>query len=361
MARTLTLNPSSPVASLHVAHHPTPTLPDEPGQVLVKFLVSPINRVDLLVLSGVYPTKPRYTHDSQAIPGFDGCGIVLSSTTPGFQKDDLVIPNEIGLGTWRTHAVFPGTSLIRLPRGTPAVGGALIRSGALVARLLLEEVTALGRGDWIVVSGGLSSVTYFLVQFASRRGINTLLVVRDRDRDAMRAIEERLRRVLTLNEEENENGTIITESELETTAKAAAALPVGPVTMAIDSVFGKVGQGLARVLSPGGKFVLLGMLAGPAASIEVSTKELFYRQISFLPFRSSEILKRIGPARSQALITDIAELFVDGSIKLPNVRLVPWGEEDNDNWEGIQSAVEEAKRKEVGYRKVVWLPNGLLK
>lgn len=356
MTKTLTLNPSSP-APLHLSHHPIPTLPDEPGQVLVKFLAVPINRVDMLVLSGAYPTKPHHTHDSQAIPGFDGCGIVLSSTASDFQKDDIVIPNEIGLGTWRTHAVFPGASLIKLPRGTPAVGGALIRSGALVARLLLEEVTVLERGNWIVLSAGLSSVAHFLVQFASRRGINTLLVVRDRNGDDVRAIEERLRQ--ELNEETNVK--IMTESELETTVKTAAALPVGPVTMAIDSVFGKVGQDLARVLSPGGKFVLLGMLAGPAASIEVSTKELFYRQISFLPFRSSEILKRIGPARSQALITEIAEQFVDGSIKLPNVRLIPWDEEEKDSLGGIQAAIEEAQSNEVGYRKVVWLPNGLLK
>ncbi|KAB8069467.1 hypothetical protein BDV29DRAFT_161413 [Aspergillus leporis] len=337
MAKSLvqSSNAHSPV---EVVEHPIPSITGE-GQVLVQMSASPVNRVDLMTLANLYPVKPQYHVDGKPIPGFDGCGVVLDSSSPAFRKDDVVLPSTLGLGTWRTHAVWPASSLLKLPRQTPPVAGALLRSGALVAWLLCEEVTRLKAGDWVIVSAGTSCVAQFFIQFARIKGINTILVVRDRyNIDATRE------KLLGLGA-----SSVLTEFEL---AQATEESLPGKVTLALDSVFGRVGEDLARLLSPGGKFVLVGMLAGPKTSISVSTSHLFYKQLSFLPFRSSEVLKRMGDERATALIQHVATLLADGRVQLPELHRVSW---ESISEEELKKALEAAQSKVVGYKKTVWL------
>ncbi|KAL0937076.1 mitochondrial enoyl reductase [Colletotrichum truncatum] len=328
-----------------IISHEIPDLGEEDeGFVLVKFLAAPINRVDLMVLAGQYPVKPRYLVNEEPVLGFDGCGVIVESKDPSLEPGDVIIPRELGLGTWRTHAVLPARSLLKLPGGTPPLAASLLRSSAVVAWLLLEEVTPLQKGDWIIVSAGTSCVAQFLAQIASRKGINAILVIRDRE-----GVSESKKALLKLGA-----AKVITESELEV---REGELFQENLVLAIDSVFGDVGQRLVETLSPGGKYVLLGMLGGPAGSLAITTKHLFHRRLSLLPFRSSEVLSRLGTANADALFHKIARLLTDGSLKCPDVRIVDWaqGENDHTTLETIvQESLKTAESKDVGYQKLVW-------
>ncbi|KAI5867002.1 hypothetical protein GGS23DRAFT_553096 [Durotheca rogersii] len=343
MARSFVHDPFSHHLPAQLVDHDIPSLPAEDGQVLIRFLSAPVNRVDHLVLSGKYPVKPRYAVEGKLVPGFDGCGIVLESRSSKFGEGDLVLPRELGIGTWRTHAVLPDTTLMKLPRGVRPLDAALLRSGALVSWLLLEEVAPLSRGDSVIVSAGTSCVAQFLVQLATRKGVNVILVIRDReDIDAVKT------KLLNLGA-----ALVLTETELAT--EGNARFP-GKVVLALDSVFGTVGQHLAHSLSPGGKYALVGMLAGPAASITVDTTHLFYKQLSFVPFRSSEILKSMGGDEVERLVAKIAGFFIDGSLKTPELRAVSWDDRGKDEIEeALRQATEMAQSKQAGYKKTVWL------
>jgi mitochondrial enoyl-[acyl-carrier protein] reductase / trans-2-enoyl-CoA reductase len=349
MPKTLVYDLSAPFPdSLRLITHSTPpTLPPNTQDlVLVRLLAAPINRVDLMVLAGQYPLQPQNAVDGLPVPGFDACGVVTASSSPNFQPDDLVLPRTLGLGTWRTHAVFPAAALMKLPTGTPELAGAVLRSGAVVAWLLLEEAAA-ATGDWVILSAGTSCVAQFLVQFARMRGLNVILVIRDRE-----GIESVRNRLLELGAT-----AVMTESELARVAAGAdgATLP-GKVTLALDCVYGSVGQNLVEVLAPGGKFVLVGMLAGAKTSITVETKHLFNRQLSFVSFRGSEVLKKMGDENVEELFEKIARLCADGSVKIPELRLINWDLKDNDELEKVlREAITIAKDDEVGYRKMVWL------
>ncbi|KAL1962639.1 hypothetical protein VTN77DRAFT_9353 [Rasamsonia byssochlamydoides] len=342
MAKSFVYDPSAPDVPLRLVTHDAPSMDGNEGQVLVKLLAAPVNRVDLMVLSGQYPVQPRYCVDEKPVPGFDGCGVVIESTSQRFQKGNLVLPRELGLGTWRTHAILPDTALMKLPRDTPPLAGALLRSGAVVAWLLLEHVAPLKSGDWIIMSAGTSCVAQFLVQFARLKGINTILVIRDREN-----IDTTRQKLLDLGA-----AAVISESEL---AQNAPPVP-GKVVLALDCVYGSVGQNLANVLSPGGKFVLVGMLGGPRTSITVDTNHLFYKQLSFLPFRSSKFLEEMGDSKVEELFRHITRLFSDGSIKLPDLRVISWEQKEQDGLEQeLRQAVKMAKSDETGYKKTVWL------
>ena len=78
-----------------------------PSTVLVKFLASPINPLDLLVLAGTYPVKPAHLFHGQAIPGYDGigevieCGEGVTNLIPG----DIVVPSKFGAGTCQRYSI----------------------------------------------------------------------------------------------------------------------------------------------------------------------------------------------------------------------------------------------------------------
>ncbi|KAK4247366.1 hypothetical protein C7999DRAFT_32239 [Corynascus novoguineensis] len=356
--------------------HPIPLLPpsatpadnDDDGHVLVRFLAAPVNRVDLMVLAGQYPVKPKYTasqssstsqegQESLPIPGFDGCAVVEHSTSPRFAKGDLVLPRDLGRGTWRTHAALPARALLGpLPQGVDPIDAALIRSGALIARLLLDEVTPIHKGDWVIASAGTSTVAQFLAQLAAQRGIRVALVVRDRPEGGEGGLEEVKAKLLAQGA-----AAVLSESELERELALSppdkrTLLPKAePIILALDSVFGHVGELLTGALAPKGKFVLVGLLAGPAATLTLTTQHLFARQLSFLPFRGSEHLQRLGEARADELVAELARMFVDGTLKRPDVKVVDWTKATKEEVEeALELAVATAKGKEAGHVKTVW-------
>lgn len=99
-------------------------------EVLVELLAAPMNPIDPMVVAGKYPTKPKYSINAEAIPGFHGVARVLScgADVKSLQSGDMVVPNALGLGTWRTRAVLEAKDLLRIPKVTDVAMAALIKS-----------------------------------------------------------------------------------------------------------------------------------------------------------------------------------------------------------------------------------------
>ncbi|KAK7932501.1 hypothetical protein PG985_003213 [Apiospora marii] len=338
MPYTLVQDPAHSATGLRLVAHEAATFrpshsasADNEDQVHVRFLASPINRVDLMLLAGRYPLTPKYTQAGQPIPGFDG----------------------LGLGTWRREAVVPSSALVKLPPGTPPLGAALLRSGALIAWLLLETVRPLTRGDCVIMSAGTSSVAHFLVQLARPRGVDVVLVVRDRDPDKLAGVRSKL---LALGA-----AAVLAEAELAAAAGGGTNISLLPSSttkqpvLALDCVYGRVGQLLLDCLAPKGTFSLVGLLAGPEATITVGTEHLFTKQLTFKPFRSSEVLSTMGDAKVDELVGHVTGLLAQGSLEIPDVTVVSWQDDTESGLEKrLLDTVEKAKRDEVGTGKIVW-------
>ncbi|KAK1564105.1 uncharacterized protein LY79DRAFT_573646 [Colletotrichum navitas] len=332
-------------SALRLVTHDIPSMDQTPDRVLVKFLAVPVNRVDLLVMDGQYPVKPQFSVEGQPIPGFDGCGVVIESTSSGFATGDLVIILDFGLGTWRTHAILPANALLKVLRDTPPVVASLIRSGTLIAWLLCEEVASLSEGDWVLMSAGTSCVAQFFVQFARQRGLQTAMVVRDRDN-----IAETTTQLTRL-------GASVVISESQLAREKAAAIPGKPV-LALDSVFGAVGQAMLDSLALGGKYVMVGMLSGSSGALTVTT-DLFYKKLTLMAFRGSDVLKRIGAAKTQAIVDMLARQLIDGGLKCPHIKTLQWAQVENNDVATLEQALNESVRDagslEVGYQKTIWV------
>merc|ERR1719347_473338 len=93
----------------------------QPGQVLAKFLLSPVNPADINVLQGTYPIRPPLP----ATGGGEGVAEVVSvgggsDLAPG----DWVVPARPMVGTWRSHVLAQTEEFIKIRNDIPVLGAA---------------------------------------------------------------------------------------------------------------------------------------------------------------------------------------------------------------------------------------------
>ncbi|KAF1348560.1 hypothetical protein BDV97DRAFT_266881, partial [Delphinella strobiligena] len=276
-------------------------------QVLVRWLAAPINPLDVLVLTDAYPVKPSYKHSGEPIPGFDGvaevisCGRKVSGLVPG----DLVVPSKFGVGTWRTHAVVDEQSLQKISRPSDLLFAAIMRISIAPAFCLVEDMTNLKPGDCIIQNAGTSVVAQMVVQFARRRGVAVINVIRDRPEAEANMIKKSL----------HELGAeiVVTESELNQDPR----IKTKRIRLALDAVFGDSGQALVKALCIGGSYVQVGFLSGPKGHVTIDPQDLFGRQLNMRGFRGSAQLGLRSREEQRDLFNWFIELFNNGELKLP--------------------------------------------
>jgi len=373
--------------------HRTADLPvPGPNQVLIGFLASPIHPLDLLVLAGKYPVKPKFRHvndegdDEGAIPGYDGIAQVLSvgppptlsspsttGTTSGSSgtelvPGDFVIPSIFGLGTWRSHAIVDSSLVMKIsPPPQDLIGASMIRLAVAPGYFLVEDVVSqkLKPGDTIIINAGTSAVAHFVGQFARLRGVGVVHVVRDRsDPEDMEEVRSRLL--------DSGAEAVITESELIAGKMKCTGTGTGTgtgtrdgrrsrrIVMAIDAVFGGAGSvALRDALCEGGTYVQLGFLSGgtPQNKVELGPGELFGRRLTMVGFRGSDRWAARTPEERTDLVNWWVDLFNRGILTRPalGLDLVQWvpGRLDENGRGRLRDAVRRAQAGGLGQRKQV--------
>lgn len=113
--------------------------------------------------------------------GNEGVGVVVEvgSGVKDLVKDDLVVPGQAGLGTFRSAGVFPSSKLLSVPKDLPVDVAATVGWSPCTAYRLLEDFTALKAGDVVVQNGADGVVGQSVVQMAKERGLKTVSIVAD--------------------------------------------------------------------------------------------------------------------------------------------------------------------------------------
>lgn len=311
------------------------------NEVLVEFLAAPVNPLDLMVVAGKYHASPKYHIEDDAIAGFDGVARVLDvgSDVTSLQPGDMVVPNALGIGTWRTRAVLEATSLLAIPEISDTIFAALLKTGVLPAYLLIEDMRRLKPGDWIIQNAGTGVIPQMVVQLAHLRGVKTISVVRDRAEVDLPALQEA--------------DLVLQESEL----LESGALKDKRIVLGLDCVFGSAAVKLANCLSSHGTFVNYGQLSGggPSASMTVQHRLLFFDRLTFRSFRGTEQLSTRSSAEISDLCGWLAQLVEQGILKRPAVNVVPWVERVESLQHRIHSVLGEVQdTSTVGRRKTVF-------
>jgi trans-2-enoyl-CoA reductase len=344
MAQLLTITSSgqAPAVNFHLQEVPSP----KANEVLVKLLAAPINPLDILVLADLYPVRPNHKHAGEPIPGYDGvgevvsCGVDVKSLAPG----NLVVPRKFGIGTWRSHVVLDAQSLQKVSRPVDLSFAAILRITIAPAFCLVEDMCNLKPGDYIIQNAGTSALAQMVVQFARRRGVGVINVVRDRPTADLEAVKKSL----------HELGADVVVSETEFAKDAS--ITTRRITLALDSVFGSSSRGLVKALGVGGTYVQLGFLGGPKGPLTLDPLDLFGRQLTMKAFRGSAQVGMRSAEEQQDLFNWFVALFNGGELRLPPLGLqkIAWDLSDNSgSKERLVQAVERAQKGALGQRKQI--------
>uniref|UniRef100_A0A8B9QKS4 Enoyl-[acyl-carrier-protein] reductase, mitochondrial n=1 Tax=Apteryx owenii TaxID=8824 RepID=A0A8B9QKS4_APTOW len=148
------------------------------SDVHIKMLAAPINPADINMIQGTY----AILSELPAVGGNEGVGQVVEvgSCVTSVKPGDWVIPADAGLGTWRTEAVFPEETLLRVPGDIPVLCAATLSVNPCTAYRMLADFETLQPGDSVIQNAANSGVGQAVIQIAKAFGIRTINVVRDR-------------------------------------------------------------------------------------------------------------------------------------------------------------------------------------
>ena len=158
---------------VRVVDLPEPPAPG-PGEVKVAVELSPLNKHDLLLASGVLLQPPLpLVLGNEGVARVVEVGQGVDTVAVG---DLVVVP--LFAGAWRERLLLPAEGLFPLPDGS-AEQFSMLGSNPPTAGLILSEYADLKPGDWVVQNAANSGVGRSLIALAKARGFRTVNLVRD--------------------------------------------------------------------------------------------------------------------------------------------------------------------------------------
>jgi NADPH:quinone reductase-like Zn-dependent oxidoreductase len=142
-----------PTEVLHLVDVPEPPEPAA-REVLVGVEYAPINMNDLYLIQGVFLVRPSLP----SVVGNEGVGRILAigdGVAHLKLGDRVLIP--LYAFSWRERLVVPATALFSLPEADPRQL-AMLGINPPTASLLLDEVSDLKPGEWVVQNAANSGV-----------------------------------------------------------------------------------------------------------------------------------------------------------------------------------------------------------
>jgi mitochondrial enoyl-[acyl-carrier protein] reductase / trans-2-enoyl-CoA reductase len=267
------------------------------------------SRSDINTIQGKYPIPAN-----DGIPGHEGVAEVVSTGPEAtlLHPGDRVVPLQPGLGTWRTHGVFPEDQWHRVSPDIPLEDAATMTINPGTALGMLEHFCDLREGDVIVQNGANSAVGECVIRIAKSRGVHTVNVVRDRpDWDSVVA------RLKTLGA-----SVVATPENVREAAKATGLLKP---RLALNCVGGESATVMAKMLADSGTLVTYGGMS--LQPVTIPTPLLIFRDIRLRGFwisGNSPTARSVDAKRK--MLDRISELVLSNTLKVEceAVQFVKW-------------------------------------
>lgn len=291
----------TPVPRLGEAADPRPG----PGEALVRVRATALNRADLLQVRGLYPVPPG----ESTVPGLECAGEIeeLGEGMPGpWRVGDRVMALLAGGGHGERTAV-PAGQLMPVPEGLGFTDAAALPEVALTSWTNLVHEGGLGEGGSVLVTAAASGVGTFAVQLGRELGARVLVAGRKL---------ERLEPLKELGAETCfELGDDLPRAVREATGGEG-------VDLVMDLAGGSGVGRLLKALKDRGRLVLVGILAGPRAEIDLA--EVLRRRLALV----GSVLRARSRTEKARLVADFhafaADRLADGRLRPVVDRVVPF-------------------------------------
>jgi NADPH2:quinone reductase len=223
-----------------------------PGELLVEVRAAGVNHAEPMQLAGRYPPPP----EESEVPGLECAGVVaaVGAGVEGWAPGDRVMALLAGGGHAERVAV-PAGQAMPIPESLSFVEAAAVPESGLTAWTNLVAEGGLAAGEAVLITGATGGVGSFAVQLAAALGATVLAAGRDR---------ERLEPLRDLGADQ----LVLLDDTLPEAVRGATG--GRGADLALDLVGGEHLPRLLAALSPGGRLVLVGLLAGARAEIDLA-------------------------------------------------------------------------------------------
>src|ERR1700674_791711 len=221
------------------------------GEVVVAVEAAGLNRADLMQLAGHYPPPPGESE----VPGLECAGqiAVVGEGVDRWKVGNRVMALLAGGGQAMRVAV-PAGQLLPLPENLSFVEGGALPEAGLTAWTNLVAEGGLVTGEVVLITGASGGVGSFSAQLAQELGARVIAAARD-----LRRL-ERLREVGIAE---------LLADDHELPARVRELTGGRGVDLVFDLVGGRRLPAHLEALKKGGRLVLMGMLAGRTAELDL--------------------------------------------------------------------------------------------
>jgi len=265
------------------------------GEVLIAVRATAINRADLMQVRGQYPPP----EGESAIPGLECAGVVeaLGPGTYGYKVGDRVMALLAG-GGHAEKVAAPTGQLMPIPENLSFEDAAALPEAAITAWTNLVTEGKLVHGESVLIVAAVSGIGTFAVQLARELGARVFVAGRD---------QARLELLRPLGAEV----CVLLDDDLAKNVRNAN--DGRGVDVVFDMAAGaQVGQRL-HVVKTGGRYVVIGILAGRKAEIDLS--DLLRRRLRLI----GSVLRTRPREEKARLVADFyrfaADRIRDGRLK----------------------------------------------
>lgn len=270
---------------LEVAEVPVPR--GEPGCLEIDVAATALNRADLLQRRGAYPPPAG----ASELLGLECAGVVraVSGDVGSFRVGDRVMALLAG-GGYAERVVVPHGQALLVPSGLSLTQAAAIPEAFLTASEALFTTGELGPGHWVLVHAAAGGVGSAAVQLARAVGAHVIACVGSAEKGEWVA---RL------------GADVVVNRHDEDFAAACLARTDGRgVDVVLDFVGASYAERHQRCLAEAGRWVVLGMLGGSEARVDLGRVLRRRLRIAGLVMRSR------SAADKAAIVARFARRFV---------------------------------------------------
>jgi putative PIG3 family NAD(P)H quinone oxidoreductase len=274
------------------------------GEVLLRVRATALNRADLLQVRGQYP-PPRGESD---VPGLEASGEIESvgEGVVGWKPGDRAMALLAG-GGHGEKTIAPVGQLMALPERLSFEEGAAIPEAAITSWTNLVYETQLQPGETVLITAAASGIGSFMVQLARELGARVFAAGRSL---------ERLQALTALGVDE----LLVLDAHLADEVRARTAGQ--GADLVVDMVGGPDFVRHLECLRVGGRLVLVGLLAGGEAKLDLFT--LMRRRLRV----HGSVLRARSRAEKAALVAGFVDFALarleDGRIRPVVDRVMPF-------------------------------------
>ncbi|KAL9919302.1 enoyl-[acyl-carrier-protein] reductase, mitochondrial-like [Glossina fuscipes fuscipes] len=303
-------NFGQPTNELQIIEEDIPNPIDK--QVLIKILMAPVNPMDVDIIQGIHPFKPKIL---PAIGGGEFVGEILKvgELVVDLNEGDLIIPLRMHLGSWTKYKLAEEKEVYKIPEYSDLKEAATMAVNTCAAYRLLKGFVNLKPGDSIIQNGANGFLGQTIHQMCKLWGIKSLGVIRDRpDVGVLKLAMERLGATV-----------VLTDKEIDTTDVYETNCLHKP-KLALNCTGGEMAESIARHLDKCGTMVTYAGVSGKPFKIS-TLPSLILNQNRFTGFWITKwVEENLGSPQQVHMMNELMQLLQTKQLESPRVEIIPF-------------------------------------